>query len=81
MLKQILNIYYKEANRLTSKDELSGYFYSTCDMLYIMVSNHVISQCGYEYMLKKTEKIKCLIDYKKFNDVNYLLRLEEAGKL
>lgn len=81
MLKQLLNIYNEEANRLKTKEELTGYFYATCDMLYIMVSNHAITQCAYEYLLKRTEKIKCIIDYKKFNDVGYLLRLEKAGKL
>lgn len=81
MLKQLLNIFCEETNRIKTKQELAGYFYATCDMLYIMVSNHAISQCAYEYLLKRTEKIKCIIDYKKFNDVGYLLRLEKAGKL
>ena len=81
MLKQILNMFYNESANCTTKEELNGYYYASYDMLFIMACNNTISQCAYEYLLKKMEKIKSILMLQKFNDVNYLLRLEDAGRL
>ena len=81
MLKQIMSMFYNESSNCTTKEELNGYYYASYDMLFIMVCNKAISQCAYEYLLKKMEKIKRMLMFQKFNDVNYLLRLEESGRL
>ena len=81
MLKQIIEMFYNESRNCITKEELNGYYYASYDMLFIMVCNNVISQCAYEYLLKKMEKIKSILMFQKFNDVNYLFRLEESGRL
>lgn len=81
MLKQILNMFNEESSNCRSKQELNGYFYASYDMLFIMACNNSISQCAYEYLIKKMEKVKGILMFQKFQDVGYLSRLEEAGRL
>ena len=81
MLKQILNMFCKESNDCLTKQELNGYFYATYDMLFIMVSNNIISQCAYMYLIKKLEKKKGILMYQKFKNVGYLNWLEKTGRL
>ena len=81
MLKQILDMFYAESNSCLTKQELSGYFYGTYDMLFIMVSNNIISQSAYVYLIKKIEKTKGILLYQKFKNVNYLNWLEKTGRL
>ena len=81
MLKQILSMFYVESNDCLTKQELNGYFYGTYDMLFIMASSGIISQCTYMYMIKKIEKTKGILLYQKFNSVGYLNWLEKTGRL
>lgn len=81
MLKQLIFMFWEEGDNAISRHELNGYFYGYYDVLFIMVSNNCITQCAYEYLLKKMEKIKAILMFQKFKDVGYINRLEKAGRL
>lgn len=81
MLKQLLNMFNREASNCRSKEELNGYFYASYDMLFVLACSNFISQCAYEYLLKKMERARGFLMFEKFQDVGYLRRLEEVGRL
>lgn len=81
MLKQMLIMFWEEGSNSITRHELNGYFYGFYDVLFIMVSNNCITQCAYNYLIKKMEKIKGILMYQKFSDVGYLNRLEKVGRL
>lgn len=81
MLKQLIFMFWKEGSNARTKHELNGYFYGYYDVLFIMTASNCISQCTYEYMTKKLEKIRGILMFQRFKDVGYLNRLEKAGRM
>ena len=81
MIKDILTRYKVEIGRSFTEEEVNGYYYASCDMLFTMNLYFCISDVVYRYLLRKMKVIRALVMYQEFKEVRYLNRLERMHEL